>query len=87
MRDFIRNHIDSVVIIHALFYFGAKIVVLNNKLTVRELSWQIKDSESMRLISEEGFIEKLSGIQSLLPDVEVLLKEELAIRLLVKNQT
>ncbi|MFJ7850216.1 o-succinylbenzoate--CoA ligase [Peribacillus sp. NPDC097224] len=73
----LRNHIDSVVMIHALFYLGAKIVVLNNKLTVKELSWQIKDSESMRLISEEGFIEKLSGIQSLLPDVEVLFKEEL----------
>ena len=42
----LRNHIDSVVMIHALFYLGAKIVVLNNKLTVRELSWQIKDSMS-----------------------------------------
>ncbi|MFJ7747660.1 o-succinylbenzoate--CoA ligase [Peribacillus sp. NPDC097295] len=73
----LRNHIDSVVVIHALFYLGVKIVMLNNKLTVRELSWQIKDSESTRLISEEWFSEKLSGIQDLLPSVPVLLKEEL----------
>ena len=26
----LRNHIDSVVFIHALFYLGVKIVMLNN---------------------------------------------------------
>ena len=29
----LRNHVDSVVIIHALFYLGARIVMLNSKLT------------------------------------------------------
>lgn len=34
----LRNHIDSVVVIHALLYLGVKIVMLNNKLTAKELS-------------------------------------------------
>ncbi|MFD4817516.1 o-succinylbenzoate--CoA ligase [Peribacillus butanolivorans] len=73
----LRNHIDSVVVIHALFYLGVKIVMLNNKLTAKELSWQIEDSEAVRLISEDSFSEKLSDIRDILTDFQVLLKEEL----------
>lgn len=73
----LRNHIDSVVMIHALLYLGVKIVMLNNKLTVKELAWQIEDSEAVRLVSEEFFATKLSGIQGLHPDCLVLLKETL----------
>ena len=72
-----RNHIDGAVLIHALFYLGVKIVVLNNRLTARELSWQIQDSEAEMLISESSFKEKIVGISRELPDCRILMKENL----------
>ena len=54
----LRSHIDSVVCIHALFYLGAKIVMLNSKLTAPELAWQLQDSQAKYLLSEICFLEK-----------------------------
>lgn len=59
----VRNHVDSVVMIHALFYLGVKIVFLNNRLTAKELSWQLADSRSKWLVSEDSFEEKLFEIE------------------------
>ncbi|CAH0227396.1 2-succinylbenzoate--CoA ligase [Peribacillus sp. Bi96] len=73
----LRNHIDGVVLIHALFYLGVKIVMLNNKLTAKELSWQIEDSETGFLVSEGSFSDKLSDVAEILPDLHPLLMEEL----------
>ncbi|MGG4265532.1 o-succinylbenzoate--CoA ligase [Peribacillus simplex] len=73
----LRNHIDGVVVIHALFYLGVKIVMLNNKLTAKELAWQIEDSETSYLVSEGSFSEKLSEIGCILPDLHLLSMEEL----------
>ena len=63
--------------IHALFYLGVKIVMLNNKLTAKELSWQIEDSETGYLVSEGSFSDKLSDVANILPDLHLLLMEEL----------
>ncbi|SNT06825.1 2-succinylbenzoyl-CoA synthetase [Bacillus sp. OK838] len=73
----LRNHIDGVVVIHALFYLGVKIVMLNNKLTAKELAWQIEDSETSYLVSEGSFSEKLSEIGCILPNLHLHLMEEL----------
>ncbi|MDM5292789.1 o-succinylbenzoate--CoA ligase [Peribacillus simplex] len=73
----LRNHIDGVVVIHALFYLGVKIVMLNNKLTAKELAWQIEDSETSYLVSEGSFSEKLSEIGCILPNIHLHLMEEL----------
>ncbi|WP_110927336.1 o-succinylbenzoate--CoA ligase [Bacillus massiliglaciei] len=59
----LRNHLDSVIIIHALLYLGVKMVMLNSKLTSKELSWQAGDSGAQHLISEQFFSEKLAGIE------------------------
>ncbi|PLT32197.1 o-succinylbenzoate--CoA ligase [Bacillus sp. V5-8f] len=72
----LRNHIDSVIMIHALFNLGITIVMLNSRLTAKELSWQIADSESKWLITEGGFSDKLEGIAAELPRVQILIKEE-----------
>ncbi len=73
----LRNHIDSVVFIHALFYLGVKIVMLNNKLTASELVWQVNDSEANYLFSEACFSEKLAKIAEEASVVKTYVKEQL----------
>ncbi|MFJ5625561.1 o-succinylbenzoate--CoA ligase [Peribacillus loiseleuriae] len=74
----IRNHKDSVIIIHALFYLGVKIVMLNTRLTAAELIWQLCDSEAKLLLSEQTFFEKINEIQSSMQELPIIEKEALA---------
>ena len=73
----LRNHIDSVVCIHALFYLGAKIVMLNSKLTAPELVWQVQDSQAKYLISETCFLEKITKMTQEALETTIFLKEDL----------
>ncbi|WP_285768980.1 o-succinylbenzoate--CoA ligase [Peribacillus sp. SI8-4] len=75
----LRNHMDGVVAIHALFHLGVKIVMLNNKLTAKELSWQIGDSGAAYLVSEGSFSSKLEDIGGIVPDLPVLSMEQLPV--------
>ncbi|KAA9012714.1 o-succinylbenzoate--CoA ligase [Niallia endozanthoxylica] len=74
----LQNHLDSAVILLALQLLGVRAVILNNRLTADELIWQIRDSNSVFLLSEERFLEKLSNISDSLPDLPIFKKEELA---------
>lgn len=74
----LQNHLDSAVILLALQLLGVRAVILNNRLTAEELIWQIKDSNSVFLLSEEKFLEKLNNISGSMPDLPVFTKEELA---------
>ncbi|MFJ8255663.1 o-succinylbenzoate--CoA ligase [Peribacillus asahii] len=73
----VRNHLDSVVMIHALFYIGVRIVMLNHKLTANELAWQIQDSQASILFSERHFADTLKEIEQEVSIVSVCIKEEL----------
>ena len=73
----LRNHIDSVVCIHALFYLGVKIVMLNSKLSAPELVWQLQDSEAKFLFSEACFSEKIAKIRQEASATNTYIKEEL----------
>jgi o-succinylbenzoate---CoA ligase len=53
----LKNHIDTVVILFALQLLGVKAVMLNNRLTLNELAWQLCDSRSSTLITELDFDE------------------------------
>lgn len=59
-----RNSIEMVVLIHALKYIGTVTVLLNTRLSNVELAWQIKDSESKYVITEEEFRRKVSESES-----------------------
>lgn len=72
----LSNHADTVVILYALQMLGVKTVILNNKLTVPELIWQMRDSEATVLISENQFNEKLSLIKDAI-EANVIKKESL----------
>ncbi|WP_442595651.1 o-succinylbenzoate--CoA ligase [Neobacillus sp. D3-1R] len=51
----LKNHIDMVYILFALQLLGCKAVLLNNRLTPTEISWQLNDSNSILLLTDESF--------------------------------
>lgn len=53
----LKNHVDSVVILFALQLLGIKAVILNNRLTTKELIWQLNDSRAAALILDNDFEE------------------------------
>jgi o-succinylbenzoate---CoA ligase len=73
----LQNHIDSAIILLALQLIGVRAVILNNRLTAEEISWQLSDSSSVFLISEEFFADKSQKIKDTLPTMEVVTKEHL----------
>lgn len=72
----ISNHVDSVMILYALQMLGVKAVILNNRLTSKELLWQLEDSRAEFLIYEDAFVEKVIKIKNTYQHV-VVEKEEL----------
>jgi len=57
----LKNHIDTVYIIHALQLLGCRTVLLNHRLSNTELTWQIKDSESQFVITENEWKKNIQG--------------------------
>jgi o-succinylbenzoate---CoA ligase len=46
----LKNHVDTVVILFALQLLGVKAVILNNRLTTKELIWQVNDARAAAMI-------------------------------------
>src|SRR5699024_11200576 len=57
------NHINMILAIHALSYIGAVAVLLNTKLTKRELTYQITDSDVGIILASEDLRERLQKMQ------------------------
>lgn len=55
-----KNSVEMVEVIHALKYIGVITVLLNIKLSSSELEFQLKDSGSKMVITEDGFLEKVN---------------------------
>ncbi|WP_053360370.1 o-succinylbenzoate--CoA ligase [Bacillus sp. FJAT-27251] len=51
----LSNHKDSAIILYALQMIGARTVILNNRLTAKELDWQLEDSRAALLVTEQCF--------------------------------
>lgn len=68
----LKNHIDTVYILFGLQLLGCPVVSLNNRLTSNEIQWQLDDSKSILLVTEEKF----SSIYSVL-NKPIFLKTEL----------
>lgn len=58
----LKNNFDTAVILLSLQLLGVKAVILNNLLTPDELSWQLENSKSDFLITEEFFFEKVNKV-------------------------
>lgn len=58
-----NNHPSTIIAIHALSYLGAVLVLLNTKLTVRELQFQINDAEISTLLYSESLFQKVEHLE------------------------
>ncbi|WHX99696.1 o-succinylbenzoate--CoA ligase [Neobacillus sp. DY30] len=68
----LKNHFDTVVILFALQLMGVKAVILNNRLSKKELVWQVNDSKAAAVILENEFYEISQSVE-----VPVIKKEDL----------
>lgn len=68
----LSNHLDTIVILFALQLLGVKAVILNKRLSTKELVWQLIDSRAASLILENDFYEIKQAVE-----VPVITKDEL----------
>ncbi|WP_226670280.1 o-succinylbenzoate--CoA ligase [Metabacillus litoralis] len=62
-----KNSIEMIETIHALFAIGATAVLLNTRLSNQELAWQVTDAEATHLICNEDLKHKVEEIDRALP--------------------
>ena len=58
------NSIGIVISIFASFQVGAKVTLINTRLSQREIAFQLRDSESKALITDFSFCDRVSEIVS-----------------------
>ncbi|WP_144555232.1 o-succinylbenzoate--CoA ligase [Bacillus sp. X1(2014)] len=73
----LKNNIDTVVILFALQLLGVRSVILNNRLSPSELSWQLNDSKAVSLILDDSFFETKSIIKKRIPSLKILTKDDI----------
>lgn len=64
----LKNNLDTVVILYALQLMGVQAVILNNRLSPNEISWQLHDSKAESLITEPDFSEVKVEIKKIIKD-------------------
>ncbi len=73
----LRNTYDSVVMIHAMQSLGIVMVLLNTRLTAREMAWQMEDSNSKFFIYDELFADKAQQLETISSIINTLTLTEL----------
>ncbi|WP_059171490.1 o-succinylbenzoate--CoA ligase [Bacillus sp. FJAT-27445] len=73
----VRNSLDTAVLLFALQLCGAPAVMLNNRLSTTELSFQLKDAQAGFLVYDEAFKEKAESSATGLPSTKCVSLEEL----------
>ena len=71
----VKNDLETVLHLYAMQIIGAKAVLLNNRLTVKEMAYQLSDANASYLITEENFQEQA-----------IQLEEELVISIFYKEK-
>lgn len=82
----LKNHLDTAVILFALQLIGASAVILNNRLTPAEISWQLEDSKAVCLIMESTLFVNVAFIRTItkeelfaVREVPAVIQEEIAL--------
>ncbi|MFD2446527.1 o-succinylbenzoate--CoA ligase [Bacillus sp. CGMCC 1.16607] len=70
----LTNHIETIYILFALQLIGCRAILLNNRLTPFEISYQLTDSNAQVLLTEEKYSAIFSELSNECP---VVLKNEL----------
>ncbi len=53
------NRPETVFVLQALFYIGAKVLMINRRLTAREVNWQLAHAKADFLLSDEAIVPDL----------------------------
>ncbi|PMC36926.1 o-succinylbenzoate--CoA ligase [Bacillus sp. UMB0899] len=69
-----RNSVEMIEMIHAVFSIGAVAVLLNNRLSSKEIAWQLEDVQAKHLIGHEKFLFQVDEEINVIP-VEKLHKK------------
>ncbi|MCA1066488.1 o-succinylbenzoate--CoA ligase [Rossellomorea sp. AcN35-11] len=67
----IKNTLESVLIVHAIQQLGYTTVLLNNKLSAKEIMFQINDMELSTVIYDDEFGDKLSLLEKGIKGVSI----------------
>lgn len=67
-----HNSVEMVVLIHALSYIGATLILLNTRLTASEWLFQLQDSEADLLLTAERFEKQAKDTSVALQTIEML---------------
>lgn len=57
------NSVEMVTFIHAMKYIGVKTVLLNTRLTSREIQFQLEDANVKTLLASEDFLQTAQDVQ------------------------
>lgn len=71
----LKNNLETVYILFALQLLDARTVILNNRLTSKEILWQLRDSKASYLITEGAFDKVYTEVKYELAEIQVVLKE------------
>ncbi|MFS0559567.1 o-succinylbenzoate--CoA ligase [Terribacillus sp. 179-K 1B1 HS] len=67
-----HNSVEMVVLVHALSYIGATLILLNTRLTVAEWSFQLQDSEAELLLAAAKYEQQAEATEVTLQTIEML---------------
>lgn len=71
----VKSDLETVLHLYAMQIIGAKAVLLNNRLTAKEMAFQLKDASVTYLITEEHFHEKIIQLKEEVQEISIYLKE------------
>ncbi|MER2059080.1 MAG: o-succinylbenzoate--CoA ligase [Niallia sp.] len=73
----VKSDLETVLHLYAMQIIGAKAVLLNNRLTAKEIAYQLKDAKVTYLITEELFQEKVIQVKEEVLEISIYLKEDI----------
>jgi o-succinylbenzoate---CoA ligase len=73
----VKSDLETVLHLYAMQIIGAKAVLLNNRLTAKEIAFQLKDANATYLITEEQFHEKVVHLKEEVLEISIYLKENI----------
>ncbi len=73
----VKSDLETVLHLYAMQIIGAKAVLLNNRLTAKEIAYQLKNAKVTYLITEELFQEKVIQVKEEVLEISIYLKEDI----------
>lgn len=79
------SNVELVFIIHGAMLLGVEIVMLNNRLTMKEIAWQVKDAEVEMVLYSDEFEEKIKSTYVTRISFSVIRQKEVSLFEVEKN--